>query len=251
MESQAPRVTVEGFDGPLDLLLELVEEKKLDILTVRLGDLADAYLARVRAMAALPPTRSRRSRARVAARAPESAKPAAEPRAASRRRGESEEELRSGFSSTRSFRACSQLGARLRAGGARLSSRGRHGRASTAGRRGRCAGVGVSRVLALATRSARGARRAGERYSVEQRTAEIEALVAAQERVTSLRPRRRANDRLRGRHVHRAARSLPARCHRPGTGRALRRHRHHEEGSHIRSDLANAIEAVLFVARSP
>src|SRR5205814_82261 len=54
MESQAPRVTVDGFDGPLDLLLELVEEKKLDILTVRLGDLADAYLARVRAMAALP-----------------------------------------------------------------------------------------------------------------------------------------------------------------------------------------------------
>src|SRR6059058_748361 len=54
MESQAPRVSVEGFDGPLDLLLELVEEKKLDILTVRLGDLADAYLARVRAMATLP-----------------------------------------------------------------------------------------------------------------------------------------------------------------------------------------------------
>src|SRR5256885_6482777 len=54
MDSQAPRVTVEGFDGPLDLLLELVEERKLDILTVRLGDLADAYLARVRAMAALP-----------------------------------------------------------------------------------------------------------------------------------------------------------------------------------------------------
>ena len=54
MESQAPRVSVEGFDGPLDLLLELVEEKKLDILSVRLGDLADVYLARVRAMAALP-----------------------------------------------------------------------------------------------------------------------------------------------------------------------------------------------------
>jgi segregation and condensation protein A len=49
-----PHVTVEGFDGPLDLLLELVEEKKLDILTVRLGDLADAYLARVRALDALP-----------------------------------------------------------------------------------------------------------------------------------------------------------------------------------------------------
>src|SRR5213594_4979698 len=54
MESQAPRVTVEGFDGPLDLLLELVEEKRLDILTVKLGDLADAYLARVRALEALP-----------------------------------------------------------------------------------------------------------------------------------------------------------------------------------------------------
>src|SRR3989442_1131482 len=54
MESQAPRVTVEGLDGPLDLLLELVEERKLDIITVRLGDLADEYLARVRAMATLP-----------------------------------------------------------------------------------------------------------------------------------------------------------------------------------------------------
>ena len=31
-----------------ELPLELVEEKKLDILTVRLGDLADAYLVRVR-----------------------------------------------------------------------------------------------------------------------------------------------------------------------------------------------------------
>src|SRR2546427_5441614 len=50
----APRRSVEGFDGPLDLLLELVEEKKLDILTVRLGDLADAYLTRVRSLSALP-----------------------------------------------------------------------------------------------------------------------------------------------------------------------------------------------------
>ena len=51
---EGPHVTVEGFDGPLDLLLELVEEKKLDILTVRLGELADAYLARIRALDALP-----------------------------------------------------------------------------------------------------------------------------------------------------------------------------------------------------
>ena len=51
---EGPHVTIEGFDGPLDLLLELVEDKKLDILTVKLGDLADAYLARVRALDALP-----------------------------------------------------------------------------------------------------------------------------------------------------------------------------------------------------
>ena len=51
---EGPNVTIEGFDGPLEMLLELVEEKKLDILTVRLGDLADAYLARVRALATLP-----------------------------------------------------------------------------------------------------------------------------------------------------------------------------------------------------
>src|SRR5439155_24716314 len=52
-------------------------------------------------------------------------------------------------------------------------------------------------------------------------------------------------------YLHRAARSLPPRSHRPGAGRALRRYRHHEEGAHIRSELANAIEAVLFVAEKP
>ncbi len=49
-----PRVRIEGFEGPLDLLLQLVEEKKLDILSVRLGDLASEYLERVRAMGELP-----------------------------------------------------------------------------------------------------------------------------------------------------------------------------------------------------
>src|SRR5437773_2000700 len=52
--SRPPDVSVAGFAGPLDLLLELVEEKKLDIFTVRLGELADEYLARVRALATLP-----------------------------------------------------------------------------------------------------------------------------------------------------------------------------------------------------
>ncbi|OLC56931.1 MAG: hypothetical protein AUH85_04690 [Chloroflexi bacterium 13_1_40CM_4_68_4] len=54
MESRSPRVSVEGFEGPLDLLLELIEEQRLDVLTVRLGDLADAYLTRVRGLAELP-----------------------------------------------------------------------------------------------------------------------------------------------------------------------------------------------------
>src|SRR5438105_12084380 len=54
LESRAPHVSVDGFEGPLDLLLELIEEQRLDILTVRLGDLAETYLARVRAMAELP-----------------------------------------------------------------------------------------------------------------------------------------------------------------------------------------------------
>ena len=51
---EGPNVSIDGFDGPLEMLLGLVEEKKLDILTVRLGELADAYLTRVRALDALP-----------------------------------------------------------------------------------------------------------------------------------------------------------------------------------------------------
>ncbi|MBI2773457.1 MAG: segregation/condensation protein A, partial [Chloroflexi bacterium] len=52
--TRPPRVSVEGFEGPLDLLLELIEERKLDILSIRLGDLAAEYLARVRALGTLP-----------------------------------------------------------------------------------------------------------------------------------------------------------------------------------------------------
>ncbi len=54
IESRVPHVTVEGFEGPLDLLLQLIEEQKLDILTVRLGDLAERYLQRIRALPSLP-----------------------------------------------------------------------------------------------------------------------------------------------------------------------------------------------------
>lgn len=44
-------VRLGAFDGPLGLLLTLIESQKLDVLTVRLGDLAGAYLE---ALAVLP-----------------------------------------------------------------------------------------------------------------------------------------------------------------------------------------------------
>ncbi len=40
----ATRVTLPEFDGPLALLLALIEARQLDVLTVPLGALADAYL---------------------------------------------------------------------------------------------------------------------------------------------------------------------------------------------------------------
>ena len=38
------RVTLPAFDGPLQLLLVLIEARQMDVLTVPLGALADAYL---------------------------------------------------------------------------------------------------------------------------------------------------------------------------------------------------------------
>lgn len=40
----AAHVRTEGFEGPLGLLLSLIEDRRLDILTVPLGELAGAYL---------------------------------------------------------------------------------------------------------------------------------------------------------------------------------------------------------------
>jgi segregation and condensation protein A len=40
----ATHVHVASFDGPLGLLLSLIEQRQLDVLTVPLGSLADAYL---------------------------------------------------------------------------------------------------------------------------------------------------------------------------------------------------------------
>jgi segregation and condensation protein A len=41
---ESTHVRLEVFDGPLALLLALIEQRQLDVLTVRLGDLAGAYL---------------------------------------------------------------------------------------------------------------------------------------------------------------------------------------------------------------
>lgn len=41
---RAAHVEMEGFDGPLALLLSLIEQRQMDVLTVPLGDLATAFL---------------------------------------------------------------------------------------------------------------------------------------------------------------------------------------------------------------
>ncbi len=46
-------ISVDVFDGPLDLLLSLVKERQLDIATVPLAAVADQYLAYIRAMESL------------------------------------------------------------------------------------------------------------------------------------------------------------------------------------------------------
>jgi len=187
MESQAPNVSVEGFDGPLDLLLELVEEKKLDILTVRLGDLADAYLARVRAMPSLPADEVSAFLAlasRLVLLKARSLLPSLEP--LPEEEGESEEELRARLLEYAIVRErAGQLGARLRAGERAFHREGGTVELPPRGGEVDALALAFGRVLALATRQREEDIVApGERYSVEQRTAEIEALVAAQERVS-------------------------------------------------------------------
>ncbi|HEX5414552.1 MAG TPA: segregation/condensation protein A, partial [Chloroflexota bacterium] len=42
-----PVVEVEGFSGPFDLLLRLVERRELDLLTISLAEVAEQYLDRL------------------------------------------------------------------------------------------------------------------------------------------------------------------------------------------------------------
>lgn len=46
------KIQTEQFSGPLDLLLRLIEDEKLDITTVNLAKVTDEYLAKVRALEA-------------------------------------------------------------------------------------------------------------------------------------------------------------------------------------------------------
>jgi segregation and condensation protein A len=53
IDERACRVSVDVFDGPLDLLLNLVREQQLDIATVPLALVADQYFAYISAMEVL------------------------------------------------------------------------------------------------------------------------------------------------------------------------------------------------------
>jgi len=185
---EGPHVTVEGFDGPLDLLLELVEEKKLDVLTVRLGDLADAYLVRVRAMAALPADEVSAFLAlasRLVLLKARSLLPSLVP-LSELDEGETEDELRARLLEYSIVRErAGALGDRLRSG-----ERGFHREGGTPdlpprGGEVQALAAAWSKVLALASRARdEGVVAPSERYSVEERTAEIEAIVTERDEVT-------------------------------------------------------------------
>jgi segregation and condensation protein A len=53
IDERACRVSLDVFDGPLDLLLNLVREQQLDIATVPLAMVADQYFAFIAAMEAI------------------------------------------------------------------------------------------------------------------------------------------------------------------------------------------------------
>jgi segregation and condensation protein A len=185
---EGPHVTVEGFDGPLDLLLELVEDKKLDILTVRLGDLADAYLARVRALDALPAEEVSAFLAlasRLVLLKARSLLPSLAP-ITDEDAGESEEELRARLLEYAIVRErAGALGTRLRSGERAFHREG--GTVDLPPRGGEVTALAAAwaKVIALAARQREEDMVApGERYSVEERTAEIESLIAEREQIT-------------------------------------------------------------------
>lgn len=179
---EGPNVTVEGFDGPLEMLLELVEEKKLDILTVRLGDLADAYLVRVRALDTLPAEEVASFLAlasRLVLLKARSLLPSLAP-LTQEDELETEEELRARLLEYAVVRErAGALGDRLRSG-ERAFHREGGSPVDLPPRGGEVTALAAAwtRVLALASRTREEDVMApGERYSVEERTREIELVV--------------------------------------------------------------------------
>lgn len=182
-----PEVTVAGFEGPLDLLLELVENNRLDIFTVRLGDLADEYLARVRALEALPADEVSAFlyiASRLVLLKARSLLPSLVP-ASEEDETDSEEELRLRLIeyATTKDRA-EALGDRLRTGERTFHREGGTVDLPPKGGDPDALAAAWLKVLALTRRTEEDVEVPGERYSVEQRTAEIEALIAEQPSVT-------------------------------------------------------------------
>ena len=182
-----PEVTIAGFEGPLDLLLELVEDKKLDILTVRLGDLADEYLARIRAMAALPADEvsaflyiaSRLVLLKARSLLPSLTLPSEDDELDT----EAELRLRLIEYATTKDRAAA-LGDRMRAGERAFHREGGSVILPPKGGDPDALAAAWLKVLALTRRTEEEVEVPGEQYSVDQRTAEIEALMAEQPSVT-------------------------------------------------------------------
>jgi segregation and condensation protein A len=182
-----PDVSVAGFDGPLDLLLELVEEKKLDIFTVRLGELADEYLLRVRAMARLPADEVSAFlyiASRLVLLKARSLLPSLTP-ASAEDELDTEEELRLRlieYATTKGRAAA--LGDRLRAGERAFHREGGTVELPPRGGDPDALAAAWRKVLTLTRHADEEVEVPGERYSVELRTAEIEALIAEQPAVT-------------------------------------------------------------------
>ncbi len=183
-----PRVTVEGFEGPLDLLLELVEEKTLDIFTVRLGDLAADYLTRVRALGALPADEAAAFlwlASRLVLLKSRSLLPSLEPIPEEGGEEVTEEELRARLIEYATVRQrAAALGGRLRAGERAFHREGGTVELPPRGGDTDALAAAWSRVLALALRQREAVTIPPERYSVQRRTAEIEEIVAREGMVT-------------------------------------------------------------------
>ena len=182
-----PEVTIAGFEGPLDLLLELVEDRKLDIFTVRLGDLADEYLARVRAMSALPADEVSAFlyiASRLVLLKARSLLPSLTPRSVEDELDtEAELRLRLIEYATTKDRAAA-LGDRMRAGERAFHREGGSVILPPKGGDPDALAAAWLKVLALTRRTEEEVEIPGERYSVELRTAEIEALIAERPFVT-------------------------------------------------------------------